>query len=76
MKNTSLHSACNSSSYKILYGRDPPKGLRDFETPEALHHTIDRVEELKLVNPEIDLECEFNTNYLNKFEILYCKHIL
>ena len=62
MKNTSLHSACKSSPYKILYGRDPPKGLRDFEIPEALHHTIDTVEELKLVNPELDLECEFNND--------------
>ena len=60
IKNTSLHSACKSSQYKILYGRDTPKGLRDFEIPEALNHTIDTVEELKLVNPEIDLECEYN----------------
>ena len=30
----------------MLYGRDPPRGLRDYEIPEVLHDAIHTVEEL------------------------------
>ena len=42
----------------MLYGRDPPRGLRDYEIPEVLHYTIHTVEELKLVKPELEFESE------------------
>ena len=58
MKNTSFHSACQSTPYKMLYGRDPPRGLRDYEIPEVFHDTIHTVEELKLVKPELEFESE------------------
>ena len=37
MKNTSLHEVLNNSPYKVLYGRDPSKVLRDFDIPSSLH---------------------------------------
>ena len=42
----------------MLYGRDPPRGLRDYEFPEVLHDAIHTVEELKLVKPELEFEYE------------------
>ena len=58
MKNTTIHSGCKKSPYKILYNRDPPKGLRDLNIPEELHHTINRTEDLKAFNPDFDIECD------------------
>ena len=54
MKNTTVHSVCKNSSYRILYNRDPPKGLRDFNLPEELHHSIDSVEDFNALNPDFD----------------------
>ena len=54
MKNTTVHSVCKHSPYRILYNRDPPKGLRDFNLPEELHHSIDSVEDFNALNPEFD----------------------
>ena len=58
MKNTTIHSGCKKSPYKTLYNRDPPKGLRDLNIPEELHHTINRTEDLKAFNPDFDIECD------------------
>ena len=56
MKNTTVHSVCKNSPYRILYNRDPPKGLRDFNLPEELHHSINSVEDLKALYPYSDNE--------------------
>ena len=56
MKNTTVHSVCKHSPYRILYNRDPPKGLRDFNFPEELHPSIDSVEDLKALNSDFDNE--------------------
>ena len=56
MKNTTVHSVCKHSPYRILYNRDPPKGLRDFNFPEESHPSIDSVEDFKALNSDFDSE--------------------
>ena len=56
MKNTTVYSVYKNSPYRILYNRDPPRGLRDFHLPEELHHSINDVEDLKASNPDFGNE--------------------
>ena len=56
MKNTTVHSVCKNSPYRILYNRDSPRGLRDFHLPEELHHSINDVEDIKALNPDFGNE--------------------
>ena len=55
MKNTSLHEVLNNSPYEVLYGRDPPKGLRDFDIPSSLHAKINNVEDLVVILPDLEI---------------------
>ena len=50
-KNTTLHIVLNNSPYKVLYGRDPPRGLRDFDIPASLHPTVNTVEDINRLLP-------------------------
>ena len=56
MKNTTLHTILSTSPYKVLYGRDPPRGLRDFDIPSTLHHSINTVEDLSSKFPSFETE--------------------
>ena len=56
MKNTSLHEVLNNSPYKVLYGRDPLKGLRDFDIPSSLHARINNVEDLEVILPDFEIK--------------------
>ena len=56
MKNTTVHSVCKNCPYRILYNRDPPKGLRDFNLPEELHHSIDSVEDFNALIPDLIMD--------------------
>ena len=52
MKNTTLHTVLNNTPYKVLYGRDPPRGLRDFDIPSSLHCSINTVEDISKLFPK------------------------
>ena len=56
MKNTTLHTILSTSPYKVLYGRDPPRGLRDFDIPSTLHDSINTVEDLSSKFPSFETE--------------------
>ena len=56
MKNTTLLTILSTSPYKVLYGRDPPRGLRDFDIPSTLHHSINTVEDLSSKFPSFETE--------------------
>ena len=56
MKNTTLHTILSTSPYKVLYCRDPPRGLRDFDIPSTLHHSINTVKDLSSMFPSFETE--------------------
>ena len=52
MENTTLHTVLNNTPYKVLNGRDPPRGLRDFDIPSSLHFSINSVEDISNLFPK------------------------
>ena len=67
MKNTTVHSICKHSPYRIIYNRYLPKGLRDFNFPEELHPSIESFEDLKALN--FDFENETYDQLENNLEL-------